>query len=253
MGYTGGRSILQNFLKNEYDKKFIHKDPIVRFETDPGEQAQVDWTTIRSGRNPIYAFVMTLGYSRKTFVYFTENMGADNLILCHEKAFLFFGGVTKHILYDNMKDVVIERNKYGRGLHKFNIKLESFAKKYGFKIKLCKPYRAKTKGKVERFNSYLKSNFYRPLLIKLQDANLKVTTEVLNNYVSNWLENANNRIHGTINKKPNDVFIEELPYLITFVLDKSQIEVKRKTQQLPKITVQQSDFIEYDNLLGVVI
>lgn len=62
-------------------------DPVVRFETISGEQMQVDWTTIRNGKNPIYAFVATLGYSRYTFVCFVDNMEASTLVSCHEKAF----------------------------------------------------------------------------------------------------------------------------------------------------------------------
>ncbi len=72
MGYEGGRSILQEFLTKEYRERNIEQDPVVRFETLPGEQMQVDWTTIRHGKDSIYAFVATLGYSRYTFVCFTD-------------------------------------------------------------------------------------------------------------------------------------------------------------------------------------
>ena len=134
MGYTGGRSILQEFLTNYYKQHKLNetaKDPVVRFETEIAVQMQVDWTTIRSGKSPIYAFVSTLGYSRYTFVYFTDNMEADTLMACHERAFLFFGGTTAHILYDNMKQVVIKRDKYGEGKHEYNAKLLDLAKRYG--------------------------------------------------------------------------------------------------------------------------
>ena len=93
MGYEGSRSLLQEYLTKLYKDKNLDKDPVVRFETEPGKQMQVDWTTIRWGKNPIYAFVATLGYSRHTFVYFTNNMEANTLIICHEKAFAFFRGV----------------------------------------------------------------------------------------------------------------------------------------------------------------
>ncbi|MCE3269057.1 MAG: Integrase catalytic region [Burkholderiales bacterium] len=100
-GYKGSRATLQHFLTSEYKKLNLVNDPVIRFETAPGEQMQVDWTTIRYGRDPIYAFVATLGYSRYSFVYFVNNMEADTLIQCHERAFLYFNEVTKTILYDN--------------------------------------------------------------------------------------------------------------------------------------------------------
>ncbi len=248
-GFTGSRSILQDFLRDEYKKKLEIKDPIVRFETEPGYQAQVDWTTIRAGKKPIYGFVMTLGYSRKSFVYFTNNMEDDTLVLCHEKAFLFFSGATKTILYDNMKAVVIERNCYGTGLHKFNAILNDLSKKYGFIIRLCRPYRAKTKGKVERFNSYLKGNFYRPLLIKLHDAKLEITHQILNDHIFAWLDKANDRIHGTTNKKPNELFAEEVSHLTPYIASIEKEDNIRQAKHLPKVIIQRPNLAQYDQLL----
>ena len=86
MGYTGSLRILQKYTKTIYDsiglKRDGKKEEIIRFETDKGFQAQVDWTTIRSGKKPIYAFVMVLGYSRMAFVYFTDNMRQDTFQSC---------------------------------------------------------------------------------------------------------------------------------------------------------------------------
>lgn len=72
-GYSRNLRTLQEFLKLEYAKR-VKSDPVVRFETAPGYQAQVDWAIIRTGKDPIYAFVMTLGYSRASYVCFTNNM-----------------------------------------------------------------------------------------------------------------------------------------------------------------------------------
>ncbi len=255
-GYTGGRSILQEYLAKEYQTLVSNHDPVVRFETEPGEQAQADWTTIRSGRNPIYAFVMTLGYSRASFVYFTTRCEDEDLVLCVEKALAYFNGVPKTILYDNMKAVVIERNAYGGGEHRFNDAMLDCAKFYGFEIKLCRPYRAKTKGKVERFNGYLKGNFYRPLVARLAGSSIEITTELLNAHISSWLLKANARIHGTTNKVPSDELnnIERtalLPY-VGRLHHKPAMYITRRIKELPVTTVQRPDLGEYDLLLEVV-
>lgn len=255
LGYPGGRAILQQFLCTEYRKIDLVSDPVVRFETEPGEQMQVDWTTIRWGKNPIYGFVATLGYSRQTFVHFTDNMESSTLIKCHELAFLFFGGVTKNILYDNMKQIVITRDAYGKGIHKFHDAIYALSKQLGFKIHLCRPYRAKTKGKVERFNSYLKGNFYRPLVVKLRDTNLDITPQVLNDHIYRWLSKANNRIHGTTKEKPTVLFAMEQCYLSTYLPQRSLNNKlgTTHTKVLPQVTVQSPVLLEYDLLLGMEV
>lgn len=254
-GYTGGRSTLQAYLATEYRKLDLSNDPVVRFETLPGEQAQADWTTIRSGRNPIYAFVMTLGYSRASFVYFTTRCEDDDLVLCVEKAFAYFGGVPKTILYDNMKAVVIERNAYGIGEHKFNNVMLDCSKFYGFEIKLCRPYRAKTKGKVERFNGYLKGNFYRPLVARLSGSSIEINIELLNSHIHSWLIKANNRIHGTTNKCPSAELENERTALLPYIgklHHQPAVYIPRRMKELPITIVQKPNLRIYDQLLGVV-
>lgn len=252
-GYTGSLRILQEFLTLEYRKRKI-PEPLIRFETEPGYQAQVDWTTIRCGKEPIYAFVMTLGYSRNSFVYFTDNMLSSTLIECHHKAFAYFGGVTQTILYDNMKAVVEKRDAYGTNEHKFHPALLDLAKSYGFTIKLCKPYRAKTKGKVERFNSYLKSNFYRPLVAKLIDTDVKVSVGLLNSHIGGWLNLANTRIHGTTDKRPLDLLAEELNTMLEYYVpvEPAKLIEESLAQQLihvPVIPIKQPSLNVYDRLV----
>ena len=215
MGYEGSLRTLQKYTKSVYDRLKTDRDKIekiVRFETDKGFQAQVDWTTIRTGRNPIYAFVMVLSYSRTAFVYFTDSMRQDVFQSCHIKAFDYFGGIPKTILYDNLKSVVIQRDVYGKNRHRLNNSFLDFSKGL-FVPRVCKPYRAKTKGKVERFNLYLKNNFYKPLRAKLKNTPIDITPEILNAYIFSWLEKANNRTHATTKRKPYDMLKEELPYL----------------------------------------
>jgi transposase len=141
-------------------------ESVVRFETAPGEPMQVDWVEFRKGSDPLYAFCATLGYSRASYVEFVTDMKVGTLIDGHQKAFMALCGVPRRILYDNMKTVVLERDVDGSGEHRYHAGFLDYAKHCGFVIKLCRPYRARTKGKVERFNGYLRRSFYVPLVAK---------------------------------------------------------------------------------------
>ena len=207
-GYQGGMSQLRRFLRSM--KPTLPIEPVVRFETTPGEQMQVDWVEFRKGSNPLYAFCATLGYSRASYVEFVTDMKVVTLIDCHQNAFIALGGVTRRILYDNMKTVVLERDTDGPGAHRYHAGFLDYAKHCGFVIKLCRPYRARTKGKVERFNGYLRRSFYVPLVAKLKQAGLQLDVVTANAEVRHWLkEVANERIHGTTQMKPRERLQEE--------------------------------------------
>ena len=199
-GYTGGISQLKAYLQ---PLKVVRIDPVVRFETAPGQQMQADFTTIRRGRDRLLAFVATLGYSRATFVRFTRSEQfpdwRDGLIA----AFEYFGGVPREVLFDNTKTVIIERDGYGPGLHRWHAGMLELARDYGFQLRVCRPYRARTKGKVERFNGYLKGSFLVPLAATLRAGGLPLDVDTANREVLRWLnEVANTRIHATTGVQP---------------------------------------------------
>jgi len=203
-GYVGGLSQLCAFLR--ILKPSSPADPAVRFVTAPGEQMQVDWVEFRKGKNPLHAFCATLGFSRISFVEFVIDMKVETLIACHDHAFEHFGGLTRRVLYDNMKTVVIERDVSGEGEHHFHAGFLDYARHSGFVIKLCRPYRARTKGKVERFNGYLRHSFYVPLAATLKQAGLILDAVTANIEVRRWLrEVANQRIYGTMQVRPGGV------------------------------------------------
>lgn len=164
LGYQGSIRTLSEYMRQL--KPPTPLDPVVRFETEPGQQMQVDWGVFRRGKDPLSAFVATLGWSRSSYVEFVTNERFDTLKACHENAFAYFQGVPTEVLYDNMKTVILQRNAYGRGLHQFHPGLWDLAKQTGFTPRLCQPYRARTKGKVERFIRYLRHSFYVPLAKK---------------------------------------------------------------------------------------
>jgi transposase len=213
LGFDGSERLVRLFLAQLYPVR--EAEPVVRFETSPGIQMQADWCELRKGKNPLYAFVATLGFSRSSFVTFTTSQSFPVLRECHEQAFFYFGGAPREVVYDNMKTVVLERNAFGEGKHRFHPKLWDLARHFGFMPWLCKPYRAKTKGKVERFNRYLRYNFYYPLLSRLKQAGLVLDAATANIEVRRWLDEvANCRIHGETNERPCDRLVIEREVLL---------------------------------------
>lgn len=200
LGYRGGISQLKVWLA---PLKKRDADPVVRFETAPGQQMQADFTWVRRGRDPLVALVATLGYSRATFVKFGLKEDVEALCTGLREALDYFGGVPEQVLFDNAKTVVIERDAYGPGQHRWNDRLRELAGECGFTPRLCRPYRAKTKGKVERFNGYLKGSFLVPLAASLNAGGLKLTADIANTQVRRWLDEvANARVHATTRAVP---------------------------------------------------
>jgi transposase len=179
-----------------------------RFETGPGEQAQCDWgqVTVPLGgvRTAVHIFVMTLGYSRRGFAlgFLGERMG--DLLAAHEAAFAHFGGRCEFLLYDRMRTVVLGTSQ---DRPKLNTTFASFAGYWGFTPRLCQPYRAQTKGKVESGVKYVKRNFVPGRSFRdLEDFNAQLAA---------WqLEVADVRVHGTTHQRPIDRFAEEARALV---------------------------------------
>lgn len=205
-GYLGGITRLRTYLQTL--RAVIKSDPVVRYETDPGQQMQVDWAVLRRGKDPLSVFVAVLGYSRYAYVEFVTNEKSETLLACHLNALAFFGGTPRTVLYDNMRTVVSERDAYGDGQHRFNAHFLDFAGHCGFKPKLCRPYRAKTKGKVERFIRYLRYSFWVPLESKLRQAGLRMDATSANVEARRWLRDvANIRQVGGIGIIPAEAFV----------------------------------------------
>jgi transposase len=201
-GYRGSdRQVLR--LVRELRPRPV-EEPLMRFETAAGEQMQVDWIEFR--RTPghaLAAFVAVLGCSRASYVEYVTDERIASLLGCHRRAFEFFGGVPRTVLYDNAKTVVIKRDAYGEGRHQFHATFLDFARHHGFLPRLCRPYRAKTKGKVERMNRYLRYSFHLPLVTRLARSGLELDVATANVEVRRWLrEVANARVHGTTGKVP---------------------------------------------------
>jgi transposase len=127
---------------------------VTRFETDPGQQAQVDFGHFglleEDGvRRHLYGFSLVLGYSRCRYVEFVTRITTPVLIQCHLNAFDYLSGYPDDLLYDNMTQVVFERALL-TSEHKWNRQYGEFAAYYGFRPRLCWPQRPQTKGTYER-------------------------------------------------------------------------------------------------------
>jgi transposase len=200
-GFQGCVRLVRRFLEPLRRAVSVSDKLTVRFETPPGEQAQCDWaevlrTTLPDG-TPIrlYAFVMVLGYSRYLYVEFTRSMKLETLIRCHQNAFAFFGGWPKRVLYDNMKQVVVRPDR-------INTRFHDFTRYHGFEVKRHRPYRPRTKGKVERMVAYIRDSFLNGRTFTGLDD--------LNAQARQWLATvANVRIHATTQARPCDLLLQE--------------------------------------------
>jgi transposase len=203
LGFTGGLMQVQRFVRPCREQRRWSELATVRFETGPGEQAQVDYGQLRVwiGAQPekVHLFVMTLGYSRRLYVRAYRNERLTTLLDGHERAFRWFGGVTLTCLYDNPRNLVL-----GRREHKvlWHPQFEDLARYYGFTPRACQPYRARTKGKVESGVKYVKRNGL---------AGRRFTSwEELNDWLERWsAEVADTRLHGTTYERPVDRFAGE--------------------------------------------
>ena len=206
-GYAGGYKVVQRAVRPLRAAAVVAALTQRRFESAPGEQAQCDWgqVTVRLAgtRTTLHVFVMTLGYSRRGFAMAFERERLPDLLAAHEAAFAHFGGRCEHLLYDRMRTVVLGTSD---GAPRLNPKFAAFAAHWGFSVRLCQPYRAQTKGKVESGVKYVKRNFVPGRTFRdLADFNAQLDL---------WQrEIADLRIHGTTHEQPIARFAVEASHL----------------------------------------
>lgn len=209
-GYTGGYTILTDYLRPQ--REAAQQIAVRRFETGPGVQAQVDWGHLgyvedESGQQPVSGFVFTLGYSRALLAEAALDQKLGTLLRLHEKAFSELGGVPQEILYDRMKTVCLGTDE--RGEVRWQPQFLDFARYWGFTPRLCRPYRAQTKGKVESGVKYVRRNFICGLQGR-EPHSLDDMSAELRWWV--W-EVANQRVHGTTHCLVQERWQQEKPLL----------------------------------------
>jgi len=203
MGYEGGETIVKDFVRKVRPHQGV--DAVLRYETKPGIQAQVDWgelgtVEVDGGLHKLFCFNMILGYSRMRYVEFTLSTDTSTLIKCHLNAFQYFGGYTQEILYDNMKQVVIKKAIKSSD-SEWNSQFRDFFEYYGFIPRLCRPYRPQTKGKIENTVGYVKRDFF----LGREFSSL----ENLNVQTLEWLKRVNSSVHGTTHEITLERFKKE--------------------------------------------
>ena len=160
-------------------------------------------TSTRTGRkHRIWVFVMTLGWYRACYVELVRRVDTAAFIQCHVNALEYLGGVTRRCSYDNAKVVILGRDQDQQPV--WNQRMQDFVLMVGFDVRLCRPYRAQTKGKTESGVKHVKGNM-APSIRFSDDADL-------NRQALEWCDVlANRRIHGTTHRIPGEMLAEELP------------------------------------------
>jgi transposase len=208
LGFTGGYSMVTDYLRQIRPSSSQAFEQ--RFETPAGKQAQVDFAQFKvcfqcepEQVRVIWLFSLVLGYSRYLFGRFVWRQTLDEVVRCHMAAFDELDGIPGEILYDRMKTAVIGEDD--QGIH-YNPTLLSLAAHYGFRPRACKPYRAKTKGKVERPFRYIRQDFFLGRTF--------YDMEDLNAQLDDWRHTIGNaRVHGTTRRVVSEAFAEEQPLL----------------------------------------
>jgi transposase len=246
-GYPGGYNQLCEYVRTLRPPP----EPVVRFETPPGHQAQVDFASCQLPWGRRYALLVVLGYSRLLWVRFYPRQDLATLQLGLAECFTTWGGVPRELLFDQMKSVLTRDDRLTGGGLLTNLECQRFAEHYGFRIRACRPYRAQTKGKVERPIRYLRASFLYGRTF-LSDADL-------NAQVDHWLATvANPRIHGTTGAVPTVRFAtEEQPRLQplpgrayqSLVLT-PQPGPALKPRPLPQVVVERRSLRTYAALVG---
>lgn len=158
--YQGSYAAFERHLRRL--RPALVRDAEIRFETDPCWQTQADWAIcgvwpLEGDRAELSAMVAILGYSRAPAIRFaterTRPATLSRLVACLDD----LGGLTREILTDRDPAFCVGSTSDGRAI--LAPEWVDLCQLLGAVPKACKPYRAQTKGKVERMVRELKEGF----------------------------------------------------------------------------------------------
>lgn len=209
IGYNGSPNPMYRYLQILKPQKMpVPKKATVRFETPLGDQAQFDWSEYRvylgERKEKVYCMTMILSASRKKAMLFTKTVEGESLYAAIEELYQDLGGVTRELLIDNPKTLVLQ-NRIREEVY-FNDDALRLSMHLGFEINPCSPYRARTKGKIEKPYQYIEEHFIK--------GNVFSDMIDLNERGKVFMEEWNDQTHGTTKKVPNEVFKEEIKELL---------------------------------------
>lgn len=209
LGYDGSIGPIYRYLNTlEEEKRKISSKATVRFETPMGDQAQFDWSpyklVIDDILRDVYCFTMILSASRKKAVTFSLSSDGEAIYEAIQELFEELGGVTRELVIDNPKALVLKHERDSEP--EYNLNALRLATHLGTELNACNPYRARTKGKIEKPYQYveeqfIKGNSYRSMV------ELNVAAKV---FFSEW----NKLVHGTTKRIPDEMFKEEIYHLL---------------------------------------
>lgn len=199
LGCPIGYSAIKRYVK----KIRLQSDICVRFHSNPGEEAQVDFGYVglmpdsKSGRRKkAWVFNMRLSYSRFDYYEVVFDQTVETFIRCHENAFRSFGGVPQVVKIDNLKAGILEAHFYESIYQRV---YKQFADYYGFYALPCRVRQPQEKGKVESGIKYIKNNFFAGRQFK--------TYREVCRQLQDWMDTyCHERIHGTTKEKPRLLF-----------------------------------------------
>src|SRR5262249_60081574 len=205
-GYTLGVAQVRRYVAQVRPTR--RRKAYLRIETDPGQQAQVDWGSFRhmrvgTGQRPLSVFSMVMSWSRALFIDFAFDQQMETFLRMHRRALEFFGGVPKQIVYDNLKSVVLHH--IGSTVQ-FNPRFLALAGHYLFEATAAPVRYPEFKGRVEASIKYIRQSFfYGRAFASLDDLRAQAQA---------WRDQtANQRLHATTRERPSQRLLVERPRL----------------------------------------
>ena len=244
LGYEGGYTVVKDVVRAI--KQENSRIAYIRFETEPGRQAQVDFGDFKvvmpdGSEKTYYMFAMILGFSRGMYCEYLDKCDMISFLDAHQRAFQYLGGVPAQILYDRMRNVFIRKLS---GKPQFTQGLMTLANHYGFTPDVCPAYSPWVKGKIERPMDFIRESFWRGYAF--------TSRETANRDLLSWLSEKAERVHGTTREKVSDRHEREKEFLMALPptpCDVSQ-RLYRKVQKDCTISVDGSGYEVPHKLVG---